>query len=299
MCQKKNLFAYFLLIIATLLWAGNFIVGKMAYTAIPPFTLAFYRWLLVIIILFPICGHNIVENFKKIKTNILSLVMLSLLGIVTNASFVYMGLAFTTVINTSFIYASVPVLIIAFSYLLLGERILLYKMFGIVLSIVGVGAILLKGNIQTLYSIHYQVGDLFILMAALSWAMFSVIYKKVDLNIPPFLFLLIVAIIGDVLLLPCMLLESCTGHYAHYSIFTFASVLYTALFSSVLAITFWNIALAMIGPSMAAHFFNLISIFGAALSILFLGERLQTYHLFGGGLILLGILFATMNIRVR
>lgn len=299
MNKQKLSSAYILLILSALFWSGNFVIGRIVHTEVPPFTLAFYRWLLVIIILLPVNYSNMIENFAEIKKHFISLLVLSILGITINSSFVYLGLNFTTVLNTSLIYATVPVLMILLSFFLLGDSLSQYKIFGAVLSFLGVIVILLKGNLYNISEIHYQFGDFFILIAAISWALFSVIYKKITIKIPPFLFLLVTAIIGDIVLLPCAVIEQYMGHLVHYNLLSLSSVLYASLFSSVLAITSWNIGVRMVGPGIAAHFFNLLPVFGSILSILFLGEAIHLYHLFGGSFVLLGVLLATMETRVK
>lgn len=274
-------------------------MGRIVHTEIPPFTLAFFRWMLVIIILLPLNYSNMTKNFPEIRKHFISLLVLSILGITINSSFVYLGLNFTTVLNTSLIYATVPVLIILLSFILLGDSLSQYKIFGMLLSFIGAIFIISNGNLRTISKIHYQLGDFFILIAVISWAFFSVIYKKMTIKISPFLFLLVTAIIGDIFLLPCMLLEQYIGHIAHYNFLILSGVLYASLFASVLAITYWNIGVRVAGPSVAAHFFNLLPLFGSILSMLFLGETMHWYQLFGGFFILLGVLLAAGEASVK
>lgn len=297
MNKQKLLSAYFLLILAALFWSGNFVVGRVVHSDIPPFTFAFCRWMLVILLLLPFNYSTMTKNIPMIRKNIVGLLVLSMLGIAINSSFVYLGLNFTTVLNTSLIYATVPVLIMLMSFILLGESLSQKKLFGMLLSFFGAIFILSSGDLLTISAIHYQLGDFFILIAVISWALFSVIYKKMSIEISPFVFLLVTAIIGNVFLLPCMLLEQYMGHIAHYNLLSLSGVLYASLFASVLAITYWNIGVRVAGPSVAAHFFNLLPMFGSILSILILGETMHWYHFVGGFFILLGVLLAALEGR--
>lgn len=299
MNKKQVLSAYILLTMSALFWAGNFVVGRIVHTEFPPFTLAFFRWLLVIIILLPMLYTDLMESLPEIRKHIISLLILSILCITINSSFVYLGLNFTTVLNTSLIYATVPVLITLMSFFLLGDSLSQCEIFGALISFLGAIFILLGGDPRTIFKIHYQFGDFFILIAAVSWALFSVIYKKVAIQMSPLLFLLVIALLGDILLLPCVFVEKYMGHNVHYSLLSIGGVLYASIFSSLLAMTCWNIGVSVVGASIAANFFNLLPFFGSILSVLFLGESIRMYHLFGGFFVLLGVFLAVGEERIK
>jgi drug/metabolite transporter (DMT)-like permease len=290
MHKQKNVLAYGFLTIAALFWAGNLVVGRMIHSEIPPFTLAFYRWLLVIVILLPLLFSKMLTNLTEIKKHFISLVILSFLAIVINSSFVYLGLRFTTVLNASLIFATIPLLTMVLSFLLLGDLMSHYKIVGALFSFLGAIIIILNGVPGTLLKIHYQYQDLFILIAVTAWVLFSILYKKITIPLSPLLFLLVIAILGDLMLLPCMLIEKYMGYSIHYSLMSLSGIFYAALFSSVLAITFWNIGIETVGPGVASRFFNLLPFFSVLLSVIFLGETIHTYHLLGGSFVLLDIL---------
>lgn len=297
MPNQKRSYAYMLLILAPLFWAGNFIMGRIMHGHMPPFTLAFYRWLFVIILLLPMNYVKLKQYKTEIKNRFISLLMLSLLSIVIYTSFVYLGLHFTTVVSGSLINATIPALIVLSSYFLIGESLTARKLIGIALSLLGIAFIITKGNLATLLHLHYNGGDFIIFIAAVSWALFSVLFKKLIETIPPFLFLLITAIIGDLILLPCFLVEHHLGFVMQYNWMTFTSILYAALFASVLAFTFWNIGIREIGPSTAGYFLNLLPVFGSILAIIFLGEKVHPYHIVGCSFVFAGIYFATKRKR--
>ncbi len=300
MSKIKPFSAYIFLILAPLFWSGNFVMGRFMHSEIPPFSLAFFRWFLVILILMPGNYSNLRRNWPEIKKNFVKITILSILSIVIYTSFVYLGLHDTTVLSASLINATVPVLMVLLSFFLISDSLSIHKLFGISLSVLGVVFIITKGDLSAITKIHYNLGDLVILFAAGSWALFSVLYKKMELKLTPFLFLLVTAIIGDLILLPCAIVEHQMGYLTQYGWLSFGSVLYASLFSSVLAFTFWNIGVREAGPGIAAYFFNLLPVFGSVLAILFLGENVHLYHLYGCLFVFSGILLATKKqIKMR
>ena len=111
----QNIKAYVFLILCTLFWAGNFIVGKVATLfEIPPFTLNFYRWLIAFLILFPFTYKKIFEGFEEIKNKIVPLSIMGFTSITIFNSVVYYSLNFTQVLNGVLMISTIPVLIIFF-----------------------------------------------------------------------------------------------------------------------------------------------------------------------------------------
>ena len=122
---------------------------------------------------------------------------------------------------------------------------------------------------------------------------------KISKSLPPFSFLLIIAIIGELFLLPCFLIEHHSGLIMHYVWPSFFSIFYAATFSSILAITFWNIGVREIGASTAGHYFNLLPVFASILAVIFLREKIHFYHIFGMAFVFFGIYMATYNLKSR
>jgi drug/metabolite transporter (DMT)-like permease len=104
--------------------------------------------------------------------------------------------------------------------------------------------------------------------------------------------LFVIALIGSALLLPIYVVEAVVVGPFTVDWGVAAAMLYLAVFPTLLATYSWNLALGSLGPNRAAIFVNLIPISGAALAMLFLGERLLTYHVVGATLVFTGIYFA-------
>ena len=291
--RKSNNIAYLLLILAPMFWAGNFVIGRFIHGSIPPFTLAFFRWLVVIMILLPLEFTALKKHMLQIRQHFFSLVILSLLSVVVYNGFIYWGLHNTTAVNASLVNAAVPLLILIFASTMLGETISIKKILGMALSFIGVVYVITQGHISTLWQLGLSSGDFIIFIAVIAWALFSVLTKKMQLSVPPFLFLLITAIMGDIMLFPCFLWEHYHSYPVQYNGSTFFSIMYAAVFSSIAACSFWNIGIRKVGPATSAYFFNLLPIFSSVLAIVFLGEKIHVYHITGFIIVVSGIWLAT------
>ena len=180
--NKTNL-AYILLVLTTIFWSGNFIVGKAATIYdIPPFSLNFYRWLFAGIILLPFTFKEIILKKTYIKKNIGLFIILGITSITVFNSIVYYSLYFTQVITGVLMISTIPVWIILISSLLKIEKTNLYQIIGILLSLIGVLAIVTKSDLEVIKGLEFNKGDLSIIIAMFSWAIFSTLLKKKNLK---------------------------------------------------------------------------------------------------------------------
>jgi drug/metabolite transporter (DMT)-like permease len=121
------------------------------------------------------------------------------------------------------------------------------------------------------------------------WSLYTVLLRRRPLGLDRLSFLFVLAIVGVVIMFPLWLGESLLIRSPVWSARSFAALIGVAIFSSVLAYVFWNRGVELLGPAVAGLFVNLMPVFGALLAWLFLGERLEPYHLAGMALILTGI----------
>jgi drug/metabolite transporter (DMT)-like permease len=164
-----------------------------------------------------------------------------------------------------------------------------------VVSILGIILIMTEGHPLLLLKFQFDRGDLAILVAAISWASFSVYLKKFPLKLPPLLFLFVTSAIGSIMLFPGFLIELYLGHHSVWSVQTGMGLIYASAFSSVLGFTSWNLGIAKKGPAIAGYFFNLLPVYSTILAVLLLGEHLHVYHIFGIIMVLMGILLANLS----
>ena len=177
--NSKNNLAYIFLFLTVFFWAGNFIVGKLAsYYEVPPFSLNFYRWLFAWVILAPFTVPEIIKKKKYIKNNFKLFSILGITSITIFNSIVYYSLNFTQVINGVLMISTIPVMIMLFSFFLKIEKTNIFQILGVIFSLIGVLLIITKANLSILLNLDFNRGDLTMVLAMLSWALYSALLKK-------------------------------------------------------------------------------------------------------------------------
>jgi drug/metabolite transporter (DMT)-like permease len=278
------------LTLAVLFWSGNFVFGRMIANDIEPTQLSFFRWFFVFLILLPYLLYRAKHIFNIFKRDYLILISSGVLGIAAFNTFLYYGLQTTTATNGLLINSSIPVMIIVLSAFILKIKLTKVQTFGIILSTLGVVFLILKGNLENIITLEFTRGDLWILLACITWALYSVLlkYKPKDLN--SFDFLSITIFIGIIAL---TIIFFILGYDFEFSSLNnekvFYPFIYMVIFPSLLSFYFWNTAIVAIGANKAGQFTHLMPIFGAILAYIFLGEVLEAYHLAGAIFIAIGI----------
>ena len=171
--------AYLFLILASLFWSGNFIVGKIASSyEVPPFSLNFYRWLFALLILLPFTYKEIFLNKNHIFQNFKLFIILGITSITIFNSIVYYSLYYTQVISGILMISTIPVWILFFASILKIERTNLFQILGVALSLLGVLFIISKADIEIVKAIKFNKGDLSMVVGMLSWAIYSALLRK-------------------------------------------------------------------------------------------------------------------------
>ena len=165
---------YLLLVLTTLFWSGNFVLGRAVHAVFTPFTLSFWRWAVALAILLPFVWSSLRRQKPLLRRHGPILFLLSVLGVVNFNTFVYIGLQSTTATNAVIMLSVTPVLIVALSFLLLRQTVTGWQALGIAVSLAGVLVIVGRGELQSLLARRFNFGDLWILAAVFSWALYSV-----------------------------------------------------------------------------------------------------------------------------
>ncbi|MBW2493104.1 MAG: DMT family transporter [Deltaproteobacteria bacterium] len=173
------------------------------------------------------------------------------------------------------------------------ERITLRQAFGIVVSFTGLMFIIVNGNLSNLISVRFGKGDIWTISAGMSWAIYSVLLRKCPMEFNPLSFLTTTIIIGVFFIFPFYIYEISSGKIMNFTQASIGSIVYVALFSSILAYIFWNKAIQIIGANKTGIFIHLMPVFSILLAIIFLNEQLKEYHIKGTILIFIGIFLTT------
>ena len=283
---------YLLLILTTLFWAGNFVLGRSMHLVLPPIVMAELRWLLALIIILPFLVPRLIKNKAAILDHWKILIVFSIFSVAGFNTFIYIGLTMTTASNATILQSMIPIFILILSALWVKEKVSNHQWLGVFTSLVGVLILITKGELSSLLTLKFSQGDLFILFAVFLWATYSILLRWRPTDIDGFTFFGITVIIGSIVLLPFALVN---WHYAQIIVWhsqAIYTVIYMAIFPSILAYIFWNKGVADLGAIKAGLFIHLMPIFGVILSITFLNEKIELFHLFGMMLIFSGIYFA-------
>ncbi|HYD31020.1 MAG TPA: DMT family transporter [Azospirillaceae bacterium] len=285
---------YLLLTLAPLFWSGNFVLGRAVHADVPPVALAFWRWALGFLIVLPFAWKALRRDRAAIRQGWKMLAVLAFLGIAAFNTLVYLGLQTTTAISGLLMQSTMPVLIMALSFVLLGDRITPRQGVGVVVSLVGAVVVITRGDMGALVGLALNRGDLLIFLAVVGYAFYSVLLRRRP-PIGPVSFLAVTFGMGAAMLLPLVAWEGMTGRVPELNRVTLLSVGYVTVFPSILAYLCFNRGVQLVGPNRAGLFIHLLPLFGSVLAVMLLGEAFLPAHAIGMALILGGIALATLG----
>lgn len=289
--------AYLMLVLTTIFWSGNFIVGKAASIyEIPPFSLNFFRWFFAGIILLPFTFKELIQKKNYIIKNLSFFIILGITSITIFNSIVYYSLYYTQVITGVLMISTIPVWIIFISSILRIERTNIYQIIGVVLSLVGVIIIVTKIDFKIIKSLDFNRGDLSMIVAMLSWAIYSSLLKKKKYEISQTTLLQLVIIFGLIFLTPISIGEYFIGNKIKLGTPFYLTLTYVIFFPGLFAFFFWIKGISIIGANRAGIFLHLMPIFGALMAIMIFEEKFMYYHLFGAIFIIAGIILSNKKI---
>jgi len=295
---SKNNSAYVFLILATLFWSGNFIVGKAASLfEIPPFTLNFYRWTFAWLILAPFTLKEIIQKKDYILKNIKLILILGITSITIFNSIVYYSLNFTQVISGVLMISTIPVMIIFFSWIFKIEKTNIYQILGVIFSLMGVAVIVTKANLNVLINLNFNKGDLWMVVAMFSWAMYSALLRKKKFDLSQTSLLEVIITAGLIFLLPAYLIEMYLGFKLNVNIPFILTLSYVVLFPGLASFICWIKGIAIIGSNRSGIFLHLMPIFSTILAILIFREKFMNFHILGAVFIVGGIFLSSKKVK--
>ena len=288
--KNSNKIAYFILILTTIFWSGNFIVGKAASMfQIPPFSLNFYRWFFAGLILLPFTYKEIIYKKKYILENLGFFIILGITSITIFNSIVYFSLYYTQVISGILMISTIPVWIIFISSILNIEKTNIFQILGVVLSLTGVIFIITKADINLIKNLDFNKGDLSMGVAMFSWAIYSALLKRKKYKISQISLLEVVIICGLIFLAPIYFIEMSMGKLIILEKPFYLTLAYVVIFPGLAAFFFWIKGISIIGANRAGIFLHLMPIFGAIMAMVIFDEKFMYYHFLGAIFIIAGI----------
>ena len=296
--RNKNNLAYILLILTTLFWSGNFIVGKAASTySIPPFSLNFYRWLFAGLILLPFTLNEIIKKKDYIFNNLGFFIILGITSITIFNSTVYYSLYYMQVISGVLMISTIPVWIMFISFILGIEKTNKFQIVGVILSLLGVLFIITKSDLEVIKNLAFNRGDLIMALGMFAWALYSALLKKKTYEISQITLLEVVIISGLIFLIPIYILEMIFGNQIVLGKPFILTLSYVVIFPGLASFFFWIKGISIIGANRAGVFLHLMPVFGSIMAIILFNEKFMFYHLLGAIFIIAGITLSNKKIK--
>ena len=294
---EKSTYAYILLLLTMLFWSGNFIVGKAASMyEIPPFSLNFYRWFFACLILIPFTIKELIKKKNYIFKNIGFFIILGVTSITIFNSIVYYSLYYTQVISGVLMISTIPVWIIFISSLLNIEKTNIFQILGVGLSLTGVLFIISKADLDLVKNLKFNKGDLTMIVAMFSWAVYSALLKKKQYEISQITLLQVVIMCGLVFLIPIYFIEMNMGYVIKLGKPFYLTLTYVVIFPGLASFFFWIKGISLIGANRAGAFLHLMPIFGAIMAMVIFDEKFMLYHFLGAIFIVAGITLSNKKI---
>ena len=255
-----------------------------------PIGLAFWRWAIAVVTLAPFALRSTVEDWKLVQKYLPYLTVSALLGVTVFNTLIYIAGHTTQALNMALIATSSPIFIVLMSRLFYGELISLTRTAGMMIVVGGVLMLIAGGSLERLLSISFAIGDLYMLLAAIVFAGYTMLVKRKPPNLRITTFTLCTFSLGLLFLSPFYALESLIYHPVAFNVPIALALLYVGVLSSVVAFLAWNGAIALIGPSRTALIYYLIPVFSGIAAWLFLGEAISSVHILSTLAIVCGII---------
>lgn len=291
MYSKQKTIIYFLPLVTVLIWSVNIVITKLAIHSISAISINFYRWALAFIIFTPFVLPNIFKKWNIIKIFLPKLATLSLLGMQMFQVLMYISTYTTTATNMGVLNALIPILTISMVTLLLKEKPNIFILIGNTISLAGIFILIGQGNPLNILHKNFQIGDILVLLAILSYSMYGVLNSLWKIPLDLFTNIYLQIFFNILFHTPFLIMQGLSPINSNRIWF----ILYAGTLPSLVASIVWLKAIRTLGPSRISIFLNLIPILSVILAIIFLGEQWQPFHTISGLLILTGVVLSQYN----
>lgn len=295
--KKNNFYPYLLLFIQPIFMASNIIVARGGVEYVPPVSLAFWRWLTVFFILMPFFFNEIIKKKRQFKSESFKLFILGLTGCGICGAFPFIAGMSTTMANMGIIYTSSPIFIIAISVLFFNDRINLSRVIGLILCLSGVLVIICKGDLTYLINFKFTSGDLWILGAAVGWAVYSIFLINWKSEFSLMARFTLIAFFGAISLFPFYIIEESFFFNTVFNNNFLFWVLFAAISPGIIAFTLYTKVQKYVGASLAGFTLYIFSIYSAIYGIILFEESLLNFHYFGAILVFSGVYLARKIVK--
>ena len=269
--------------------ASNLVVARGGVEYVPPISLAFWRWFFVFVILLFFNYQIILKNIKYLKKEYKKLFFLGIMGCGVCGAFPFIAGTTTTVVNMGIIYTSSPIFIILISSYFYKEQLNMFQFLGLALCFAGVISIIAKGDMNLLVGLKFTTGDLWMLGAAVGWALYAVLLLNWKSKFSLFSRFTIIAFFGAISLLPFSLIENYFIRPVIFNNDFYFWTIFAAISPGIIAFSLYAQVQKKLGASITGFTLYLFTVYGAFYGIVIFGEQLESYHYYGAGLVFTGM----------
>ena len=304
--QSSGIFArvldqpYLLLVLAPLFWGGNVVAAKLVVGEIDPFLLLACRCVLATTFILPFAWRHLKRDWAVVRKTWPVLMAYGVVGYALFNAFLYIGLKYTTAVNSAIEQASLPMLILGANFIVFRVRARLIQIIGVILAIAGVILTATHRDPSRLLTMDINIGDGFVILACLAYTAYTLALRfRPQVDMMSFMAVSFAgAAISAVIMLA--LFGGGLGQLATLSdasLTVWAVIAYVAIFPSMFSQVAYARGVELVGANRAAPSHNLIPVFGTLGSVIILGERLMPYHFLAAGIIVSGIVLAEWAAR--
>ncbi|QJC89451.1 DMT family transporter [Bacillus inaquosorum] len=284
--MKNTLLGSIYLTLAASIWGGMYVVVKVVVSVIPPLELVWMRYAVAILALL-IIGLVKRLSWRIHRRDLLLIIAIGIIGNTISIVTQEVGTNLSSAQMGAIITSSTPAFMVIFARLLLKERLNVKKGISVALATIGVFMIVGNGHID----MTNQMGGISLLIAALTWALMSVLLKRVPNHYSPIVVTTYSILVAMIILTPFVWMNVNEVHFsqlAHPTIW--GGLLYLGIVSTACAFILWNRGIQMLNASSGGLFFFFQPLVGTLLGLLLLGERIGGTFWAGSTLILVGVL---------
>tara|TARA_B100000401_G_C52777324_1_gene706378 strand:- start:494 stop:1387 length:894 start_codon:yes stop_codon:yes gene_type:complete len=290
--KRSNPYPYILLFIQPVFMATNIIVARGGVEYVPPVSLAFWRWLTVFLILSPLFFNEILKKKKDFEKEFWKLFFLGSMGCGVCGAFPFIAGMSTTMANMGIIYTSSPIFIIILSVMLFKDKINFSRIIGLIACLIGVLTIISKGKIDFLLNFKFTSGDLWMVGAAIGWAVYSIYLLNWKSKFSLMARFTLIAFFGAISLFPFYILEEIYFFNTNFNNNFIFWILFAAISPGIIAFTLYTKVQKYVGASLAGFTLYIFAIYSAIYGIILFDEELMNFHYFGAAFVFLGVYLA-------
>ncbi len=280
---------YAALVVSMLFFASNHVLGRLIPGEVPPIGLSLWRWVLASLIMLPFTWKGLIHNAPLIRAHWKLFLQLTISLVLLGNTTVYIALNYTTAINAGIVAMAQPAATILLTWVIFQETVSRRQTIGAIIAGVGVTIVILRGDLQALTEIRFNIGDVWMVVSILGFTTYAIYLRKVPKGLPPLVLLNIIQILGIAVLLPFYLWETAYVLPMQLNPITVISVLWAGIIVAIGALLLWNIGNQALGANKASAFIYLRLLMITVLAMIILDEELSLYHVPSFALIVAGV----------